>query len=640
VVKSLKYIVTAAALLFGAVGTDALDLPVKSIDGKDYYYYNVKKGDTLYSISELIGISTDDIKRTNPNVANGLSNGSLLLFAVDDFDNGIVRHIVKKNETVFGIANTYKVTPEALIEANPQADRGVRTGMVLTIPRKGATAKAAVRQDNSRPVSTTPPTSEATSKNDNSSTTQPDSPAEMPLTHKVAAGETFSSIASLYGLTSDRLVDLNPFVDPRHMPVGTELRLSDDAPVVIHKPESRLREIRTSDITAEPQTTPLQIVTATDSIDSESDEDNKNSEVAILVLQPFMTGEETMSRPTQLVTDFYRGILLAADTLCQETGRHIRIVALDTNGNAEGTAGLIDGSFESLSEEEVDIAAIIAPEETAQLDAVCKKAAELGIYVFNPNNIKDETYRSNPYVIQANIDQQTMYEKAIEALMDRYAGFIPVILDLEGDKNEKAPFVAALTKQYATNGITPLTVNFSGSLSIDDLSGLNDTDRYVFIPLTGSLSTFKRIAPALIKLRDDEIGESRFALFGYPDWTTFRSDALENLHKLDATIYSRFFLDEASAEAKTFSDAFYRWYGSEMLEMVPSQAMLGFDTASFLIRALRNTDKSLDTLDNYRGFRGTQSTFRFDRVPNGGFVNNALYIINFKPAGQCSVDVL
>ncbi len=638
-VKSLKHIVTAAVLLFGAVGADALDLPVKKIDGKDFYYYNVKKGDTLYSISELIGISTDDIRRTNPNVANGLTNGSLLLFAVDDFDNGIVRHTVKKNETVFGIANTYKVTPEALIEANPQADRGVRTGMVLTIPRKGMPAKTSVRSADTQPAPTPTPTAEAAPKADNSSTAQPDASAEMPLTHKVAVGETFSSIASLYGLTSDRLVDLNPFVDPRHMPVGTELRLSDDAPVVIQKQERRLREIRTSDITAKPQTEPLQIVSAPDSITSEADEDNKNSEVAILVLQPFMTGEDPLSRQTQLVTDFYRGILLAADTLSRETGRHIRIVALDTNKNIEETAGLIDSSIDSLSKEEIDIAAIIAPEETAQLDAVCKKAAELGIYVFNPNNIKDETYQSNPYVIQANIDQQTMYEKAIDALMDRYAGFIPVILDLEGDRNEKAPFIAALTKRYASNGITPLTVNFSGSLSNDDLSGLNDTDRYVFIPLTGSLSTFKRIAPALIKLRDDEIGESRFALFGYPDWTTFRSDALENLHKLDATIYSRFFLDESSTEARTISEAFYRWFGSEMLEMVPSQAMLGFDTASFLIRALRNHDGSLDNLDNYHGFRGTQSTFRFDRVTNGGFINNALYIINFKPAGQCSVDV-
>ena len=116
---SLKYLAAASALLLGAASAKAIDLPVKSIDGKDYYYYSVKTGDTLYSISELTGISTDDIKRTNPNVANGLSKGSLLLFAVDDFDNGIVRHTVKKNETVFGIANLYKVTPEALIEANP-----------------------------------------------------------------------------------------------------------------------------------------------------------------------------------------------------------------------------------------------------------------------------------------------------------------------------------------------------------------------------------------------------------------------------------------------------------------------------------------------------------------------------------------
>lgn len=630
---SLKYFAAASALLLGAISAQAIDLPVKSIDGKDYYYYNVKSGDTLYSISELTGISTDDIKRTNPNVANGLTKGSLLLFSVDDFDNGIVRHTVKKNETVFGIANLYKVTPEALIEANPQADRGVRTGMVLTIPRGSySPAKPAVRPADSKPVADYTP-AEAPSSD-------PVAPAPLPLTHKVERGETFTSIALKYGLTADQLVDYNPFVDPQHMPVGTVLRLADDAPLVIQTPESRLREIRKSDITETAESLPSSTTASAYDTDTVSADEEQADEAAILVLQPFMADDDTMSRPTQLVTDFYRGLILAADILGAESGMHITIVAADTKGNAATASSTIDGTIRQLADDDISLAAIIAPEDAAQLDEICKKAAELGIYVFNPNNIKDETYLSNPYVIQANITQQDMYDKAIDAFMERYDGFIPVILDLEGDRNEKAHFVEALSGSFSQKGITPITINFSGSLSDDDLAGLNDTDRYVFIPKSGSLSTFKRFATALIRLRANETGESRFALFGYPDWVTFRGDALENLHMLDATIYSRFFLDESSSEAKAVADAFTRWYGAEMLEMVPSQAILGYDTGTFLISALRRHGGSIENLENYRSFRGTQSTFRFDRVPDGGYVNKALYIINFKPAGQCSVDVL
>ncbi len=627
---SLKYLAAASALLLGAASAKAIDLPVKSIDGKDYYYYSLKTGDTLYSISELTGISTDDIKRTNPNVANGLSKGSLLLFAVDDFDNGIVRHTVKKNETVFGIANLYKVTPEALIEANPQAERGVRSGMVLTIPRGSYSAtKLAVRPADSKPVADYTPADAPAS-----------APAPLPLTHKVEAGETFSFIALKYGLSTDDLVDYNPFVDPHHMPVGTVLRLADDAPLVLQTPESRLREIRKSDITETAERLPSASSTSGSNSETAADAENRAAETAILVLQPFMTDDDAMTRPTQLVTDFYRGLILAADTLAGESGQHVTIVAADTKGDAANTLSIINDTMRSLADNESSLSAIIAPEDATQLDEICKIAAELGIYVFNPNNIKDETYLTNPYVIQANITQQDMYDKAIDAFMERYDGFIPVILDHEGDRNEKAHFVTALTDSFGQKGITPITINFSGSLSDDDLAGLNDTDRYVFIPMTGSLSTFKRFATALIKLRAAETGESRFALFGYPDWVTFRGDALENLHMLDATIYSRFFLDESSYEAKEVADAFTRWYGTEMLEMVPSQAILGYDTGLFLIRALRHNNGSLDNLENFRSFRGTQSTFRFDRVDDGGYVNKALYIINFKPAGQCSVDVL
>ena len=46
---SIKYFAVTAALLLGVVSAGAIDLPVKNIDGKSYYYYNVKSGDTLYS---------------------------------------------------------------------------------------------------------------------------------------------------------------------------------------------------------------------------------------------------------------------------------------------------------------------------------------------------------------------------------------------------------------------------------------------------------------------------------------------------------------------------------------------------------------------------------------------------------------
>ena len=49
-----------------AFGTMAYDLPVKTINGKQYYYYTVKKGDTLYSLTNLLGITRKQLVDSNP----------------------------------------------------------------------------------------------------------------------------------------------------------------------------------------------------------------------------------------------------------------------------------------------------------------------------------------------------------------------------------------------------------------------------------------------------------------------------------------------------------------------------------------------------------------------------------------------
>ena len=37
----------------------ALDLPTKDINGKSYYYYKVKKGETVYSLTHRFGVTYD-----------------------------------------------------------------------------------------------------------------------------------------------------------------------------------------------------------------------------------------------------------------------------------------------------------------------------------------------------------------------------------------------------------------------------------------------------------------------------------------------------------------------------------------------------------------------------------------------------
>lgn len=122
------------------------------------------------------------------------------------------------------------------------------------------------------------------------------------------------------------------------------------------------------------------------------------------------------------------------------------------------------------------------------------------------------------------------------------------------------------------------------------------------------------------------------AVFGYPDWTAFRGDALDMLQRLEVTVYSRFFDDFEGFDARNIDSDFRRWYGSPMIESVPSQALLGFDAASCIIKNLRANEGTFNP--SYPTvYQGIQSVFKFERSGEG-FVNTSLYIIKYRPDGR------
>ena len=173
--------------------------------------------------------------------------------------------------------------------------------------------------------------------------------------------------------------------------------------------------------------------------------------------------------------------------------------------------------------------------------------------------------------------------------------------------------------------------------------------KYVVIPSSGTLAEFNKMAYVVQNWRDRVRALSAehpeletvpgVEIFGYPDWTAFRGDALDMLHRLDATVYSRFLDNFTGFQAMGVAQAFKRWYGEAMIESVPTQALLGFDAACCIIKNLRANDGAFDPVYPSE-YNGVQSAFRFEREGDGGFVNSSLYIIRFASSGTQNATVL
>lgn len=156
--------------------------------------YQVAAGDTVQNIADKFGVSAETVLW-----ANGLKDASQALRAGQSLTilpvSGVL-YTVKKGDTLLGIAEAQKVSPEDIIEANALADPNVlQIDQQLIIPG-GRQA---------------PP------------------PAPVPLPggfeHTVVAGETVQIIARRYGVEPATIIRANGLADPDSIRVGQKLTI-------------------------------------------------------------------------------------------------------------------------------------------------------------------------------------------------------------------------------------------------------------------------------------------------------------------------------------------------------------------------------------------------------------------------------
>ncbi len=369
----------------------------------------------------------------------------------------------------------------------------------------------------------------------------------------------------------------------------------------------------------------------------------KNPSIALLL--PFGLGAQEPSRENKFALDFYKGFLIGADTLSHRQG-NVEIYAIDTDDKSESISGI-------LSKQEIkDATIIVAPPNPTWLNAIADSALANRSYVLNLFVIHDSLYLSNQRMLQASIPQKDMYRLATDALLSQYTGYTPVILRNKDGKNEKEAFVNYVCERYRNNSVEPVVIEYENNLLVSEIEVLptDGNERYVIIPSSGSLAEFNRFAYVVKSFRDklfttvsdDDSAlssyRSRIEIFGYPDWTAFRGDALDTLHKLGATIYSRFNDNYNDYSYQTIESDFMKWFGTEIIESVPNQALLGYDAACLLIKNILINNGEFNPAYPQR-FEGIQSTYDFEKT-HEGYYNATLYIINYQPGGQVSARTL
>lgn len=100
----------------------------------DSNYYTVQSGDSLWSISKKFGITVDELKQANNLTSNLLSIGQTLYIPSKETDVTTGEYVVKSGDTLYAIAQKYGTTVDNLKSINDLTTDSLAIGQILKVP--------------------------------------------------------------------------------------------------------------------------------------------------------------------------------------------------------------------------------------------------------------------------------------------------------------------------------------------------------------------------------------------------------------------------------------------------------------------------------------------------------------------------
>ena len=212
--KQLLSLILSGCILISlsAIGQNA-EYPTKKVNGIEYYIYTVQPSEGMFSISRRFGVKQADINNANPQIQDGLKAGMQILVPVTAENKKhiqksvnktvtttgpeFIQHKVEKKQTLFAISRLYNVSQEDIKKYNPEAEKGLREGMILQIPKAAKESQKPV--ENAETIKYEKP-SEQVSNTENKNY----------IIHVVQANETLYSISKKYNVDIVAITQLNP----------------------------------------------------------------------------------------------------------------------------------------------------------------------------------------------------------------------------------------------------------------------------------------------------------------------------------------------------------------------------------------------------------------------------------------------
>lgn len=571
----------AGACSFGAVAQE----------NQSYFLHTIEKGQSLYSIASMYGVSQSDIIKLNPGSDEKIFTGRTLRIPRSAANiQKETYHTIEAGETLYRLTVKYNVSAKAICDANPGLSaENFRIGQVIRIPSTAEAGTAAPTEMQSNAV---------VANNDILGPIK----SRCRDMHKVKRKETVFSISREYGISEAELIAANP-------ELKGENKIKKGAFLCIPYPKAQ----------AERNVQSQAIPTDSELFRENRKETERFSTIKAAVILPFLDGV-SKSESARMV-EYYEGLLMAVDSL-KRTGTSIDLYTYNS-GPESASLNSILGKGEM---KDMDI--IFGPLYQQHIKPLAEFAKKHDTRLVIPFTSKDNTVFQNPAVYQINTPQSYLYSEVYDHFMRQFPNANVIFIEANQGTQDKAEFIKGLKDELRSRSI-PMK-SLKEDATAESLKTVLRADREnIFIPTSGSNLTLIKILPQLTLLVREQ-PESRVHLFGYPEWQTYTKDHLEAFFELDTYFYSSFYTNNLLPAAINFTKSYRRWYGKEMDERYPKFGMLGFDTGYFFLKGLARYGSSFEKNMQGLDLIPIQTGFKFQRVNNwGGFINKKVFFVHF-----------
>lgn len=623
-------IILASSLLIPSAAMAETQLPTVTIMGKTFYTYVAKKGESLFGIANRFGWDPEILTNVNKDLDTPLSNGDLIYYPADkgkamkttltstplstesseseeeaplnvvvvsdtevqldpDVDtekDGLVFHEVQKDESLYGIAQSYETTVEDLYKMNP--------GLSYDNPEPGETIrlKAGSRNENAAP---------AMVKEEQLNGLTP---------YKVRRGDDWVKVAEKFNISVDLLKQMNPGVG--------KLKRGDTITI----PSVETVEVERMVVTTDPRESTeegrRELYNEVHSLDSKIyDADgniNPNAiSVAIVLADPDSNRD----------MEFARGALLAVDHLKDATFA-TRFTVIDGKQPEQEVIGALEGFNPKL---------IITTADKDLPSYITAYAKENNTHVINSFDVKDESYLTNGSVVQYLAPTSYFNDEVGEYLASKYVGYNLMI----AGKMEGADTMgeSIIRSWVAAEGSMPEEVLAE---EINELELPEEDGRYLIYATSSGKEDTKNLLERIERLRE-RFPLADIRVVGRPNWITMADALRQNFEDNQVLLPTRFYFNSEDPDAKKFINSYKALFGHTPMKSYPVYSATSYDILSYFLPNISMTGGDFNA--EFRDRATLQSPISLERVNNwGGVVNPSVYIVEFRPFGEVKKIIL